>query len=1023
MEQRRYSSDFQRMNFRSNTTGNAFTEENVKAITYFGKSTSRDDPVKTGRFGVGFKSVFAFTATPIIISGDEHFQIHGLYRVREYPYPNDLQRPRTRIILPFNHEDEFPDYVEDWMPRKEAHSKISARLTGLNMSTLLFTRKIREIRWEIDNRSGHYLREDITKDDTRWTTITDGDQLKKYLVFSRVPRWENQEYKAVEIVFAANEKGQIVSADNFLYVLFATTQETHLRFILNGPYRTNPSRETISENDRFNKHLINETCKLMKEALPQLRERNLLTTQFLSVLPNQNDNLRDFYAPLFETIVETFRGQELVPTDDNQYASAVNVLQGPAAIREVITKEELPFLTGRGGVLWAKGVQQNSPADNFLRSLNITSWGWEQLQNVLEEKYDKDTGSYWFNEEDDAWLTVRTDAWLQKLYLRLADAIRRRECSEQTLKNCRIIRVFEGGIQNHAIGSDAYFMKRGYGNFPHVKRAILQGRNQQEKQRMYDSLVALGVSEIGEEEQIDRLLNVYYSKGGSKVEEEQHLEHINTFIKWIKKTNDVRKFKNHTIFFVDGKDNSCKPAECFLDSPFEDTGLEALFGCSAVRMEKLMQPVSKKYKNVNGFVNFAKDVGVMYQLEIREHKATKMQSDAFPVIGNKTSTTVDRDYFINALKGKGKVYWHNKGSQYYVGVLDLTAQRIEISLAVWKALCHAEEKVLRAFYYPNNKNAHEQKRSSSFLVNQLKSCAWIPDKNGRFHSPADITEESLQSNFPFDNRNGWLDAIGFGESAKKQSAEYKKREEQASSLGIPVEVVHYFAGLPEEEREKECRELIDSFKRKAMRRERAQRIPHESIPYDKALSEAFSKPGKEGSNEDRGNGGLSQNPSRRRKKISEEIDTALKNEGDSEDRSYFSVRKNWEGKNDQVRADFVEWYSGRCQICDWTFARRNGEPYFEGLYIVSRTTADWVDRVGNVLCLCAQHGAMFRFGSKEVDEDIIQQVMRLKTNAEGGDSYPAIRMKLCGKPIEIKFAEKHLIDLQEMIRTAQESGV
>ena len=39
--------------------GEPFTEENVKAITYFGKSTSREDLVKTGRFGVGFKSVFA----------------------------------------------------------------------------------------------------------------------------------------------------------------------------------------------------------------------------------------------------------------------------------------------------------------------------------------------------------------------------------------------------------------------------------------------------------------------------------------------------------------------------------------------------------------------------------------------------------------------------------------------------------------------------------------------------------------------------------------------------------------------------------------------------------------------------------------------------------------------------------------------------------------------------------------------------------------------------------------------------
>ena len=47
--------------------GIPFEEENVKAISYFGKGTSRDDLIKTGQFGLGFKSVFAFTKVlPIV---------------------------------------------------------------------------------------------------------------------------------------------------------------------------------------------------------------------------------------------------------------------------------------------------------------------------------------------------------------------------------------------------------------------------------------------------------------------------------------------------------------------------------------------------------------------------------------------------------------------------------------------------------------------------------------------------------------------------------------------------------------------------------------------------------------------------------------------------------------------------------------------------------------------------------------------------------------------------------------------
>ena len=996
--------------------GEPFVEENVKAITYFGKSTSRDDLVKTGHFGVGFKSVFAFTATPIVISGDEHFQIYGLYRVRKHPYPDDFSRSLTRITLPFNHESEHPDYVEDLMSRKKAYSNISTRLTGLNMNTLLFTRNIREIRWEIDGRSGHYLREDDIDDNARWTTITDGEQLLKYLVFSRVPQWRNKKHKAVDIAFAIDEKDQLSPIDDFLYVLFATTQETHLKFILNGPYRTNPSRETISEKNNFNVHLITETCALMKDVLPQLRKWGLLMTQFLSVLPNGNDKLRDFYAPLLDAIVETFHVQELVQTDDNQYASSGDVLQGPAPLREVITKEELPFFIGRDNACWAKGVQQNSRADHFLRGLDIEQWGWKQLQKTLYDKYCRHTDA-----DDDAWLAKRTDSWIQKLYIRLADAIRKDECTKCFLHCCRIIRVLEADEENHVAGLKAYFPKgRSYKDLPQIKREILRGKDQQATQKIQDSLVLLGVSEIGDEERIDLLLETFYDDASAKITDKLHLEHMSTFIKWWEKEKSADKFKKYSIFCVAGKDGFRKPAECFLDLPFEDTGIGALFGCSEIPLVKRMHPVSKKYKEINSFKNFAKDVGVMYALEIREYNATKMQENVFPVIGKKTETTIDRDYFINALNGKG-VYWHAKDSDYYVGDLDLKMKQIELSIAVWKTLCRFVEKKLSAFYRPNNANRNKEKRAPSFLINQLKNCAWIPDKNGRFRLPQDVTRESLHPDFPFDNQNGWLDAIGFGENTKKASEDYKRRKEKASSLGVPVELVDYLYELPEEERKKELKELKAYAKRKDAERKRAQRIQQETIPYHKALSKAFSADSGYTSINSRGGGGSSRNPSHRQDRVSEDIATAIKNEGKLGERFSFTLRKKWKGKNDQVRVALTEWYGGQCQICRKTFTQLSGEPYFEGLYLVPYTTAEWLDRVGNVLCLCPWHSAMFQFGPKEVDEELIHQVMHLKVQADGGDGHPAIRMKLCGNLIKIEFAENHLIDLQEMIKIAQES--
>ena len=46
-----------------------FSIEDVEAITGLGISAKKDDPTSIGKFGVGFKAVFAYTATPEIKSG------------------------------------------------------------------------------------------------------------------------------------------------------------------------------------------------------------------------------------------------------------------------------------------------------------------------------------------------------------------------------------------------------------------------------------------------------------------------------------------------------------------------------------------------------------------------------------------------------------------------------------------------------------------------------------------------------------------------------------------------------------------------------------------------------------------------------------------------------------------------------------------------------------------------------------------------------------------------------------------
>jgi Histidine kinase-, DNA gyrase B-, and HSP90-like ATPase len=81
-----------------------FKIENVDAITSIGFSTKRDDATSIGKFGVGFKAVFAYTETPQIESGDVHFRIRDMV----VPEPDIFSRRsqtggmQTRFILPFD---------------------------------------------------------------------------------------------------------------------------------------------------------------------------------------------------------------------------------------------------------------------------------------------------------------------------------------------------------------------------------------------------------------------------------------------------------------------------------------------------------------------------------------------------------------------------------------------------------------------------------------------------------------------------------------------------------------------------------------------------------------------------------------------------------------------------------------------------------------------------------------------------------------------------------------------------------
>ena len=748
--------------------GIPFSEANVKAITYFGRSTSAEDLVKTGRFGVGFKSVFAFTATPIIFSGEEHFRIHDLYKLDAVQPPADIDRSRTYITLPFNHHKYEPDYVEDHISAADAFGKISKRLKSLDKKTILFTRNIKTIYWSVGKQAGHYRRKDDLHDSYRISSVADevAGNTERFLVFQKDVEIGGEEYKPVEVAFYLNKKKQIKRGASVLYVLFATIQETHLQFLINGPFRTNPSRESIAYDDDFNLHLIGLVSDLWETILETLKTEGMLTMQVFDVLPQEEDALPEFYHPIQERIYDLLRKQAFLPAADGTFVRAQEGVMGAKAIRQVFSNEDISFFLKKD-CKWLQGVSATSRAGRLLQALEVPRWSWDELEDTLETWF-QDRGRYWYYGEDNkerferamAWLSTKSDSWLQQFYILLGKGEEKGNFAklEETpwetgeglfFKDSHLIKQANNGEITFEPISQSRFPKEGYHGC--ISPTILHHEDEKVASQIYHSLRRIGVKEVDAEDEIKVLLEKRYKHaenlGETGRSEEEHLQDMVRFIQFAKEKGTVELFKKYRIFRKDASNRIYQGERIFIDAPLLDTGLNELYEKERKGIE-IRFLLWSGYQELmeQGMLEFARKLGVQTGFIIEKagvylnpykEQLKKTQSSS-----RVTETGINEDYFIPHLSTL------------------LALKNIRLNALLWNTLREVDPHVFVARYRPNQQHATNQ--APSTLAHTLKTTAWIPDENGQFFKPREITEARLHPDFIYDNRSGWLDHLDFG---------------------------------------------------------------------------------------------------------------------------------------------------------------------------------------------------------------------------------------------------------------------
>lgn len=972
-----------------------FTCDNVIAITSFGNSTKRNDPTSIGKFGVGFKAVFAYTNTPEIHSGEFHFRIDDLVVPETDGVPKLTMGDReTRFIFPFDHPTKRAETAVD---------EVESTLRALGDNTLLFLSHIRTIEYALPDGSLGYL-ERIEHPggliEIKASHPGGKDTVSHWLRFQKRVEVidEDGKLKPCQIAIAYrieqdadNKKRRggwkvVPLEPGEVSIYFPAKKETsNLRFHMHAPFASTVARDSVRDCEA-NDQLRDYIAELVVESLSSIRDQGMLTMRFLAVLPNPEDGLSDFYEPIRQAVVNAFTDQPFTPTRSGSHAPATRLYRGPVKIAEVLEDEGLSLVLDCPPEIkaWAANPpQRNQREDRFLESLSMDNWGWAELASGLSLREDEDE-----RKAIEEWIAEQNDDWVIRFYALLGEAHDQPGVSLELSEDYQIIRVEAEDGHKHVSASQA-FLPPDEGAMVPINVCILKNsllsRSQSSASRLYVErfLERIGVKPYDNKAIVKLTLDGYRDRTKPS-SPEGHIADVKGFIGyWQENKSDAEIFSDIDFLYCDVPSSSERfevlktPSSIYMDDPYCSAGLRDLFENHHSWVSRPKYRISDRYKELNGFVDFSKSVGVMLQLEIAKYHATEMQPEYFSKTGKSTKNTRDEDYYINGL------YWRRKSSVWYIGSLNLdefvNISSSSLSLLVWKTMCQADPAQLTAVYVPNQARQSQIKIKSSYLVEYLKARKWIPDQEGVFHFPADINQDSLHPGFLFDNRNGWLTAIGFGESSKKRSDEYKSKNEAAKGLG-------FTSAEEAEEIGKLLKDTGASIEDLRVYCDQCQRtsLPEASVP----------------------------NPEKRRSGVLEHRDNAPDKESIRRERSLIpGTRK----ETEIARAYLRELYRNEsdqlvCQCCHTEMPFKVKDDYYFEAVVCLKLEQRYYE---NRLALCPTCAAMYKH-ALETDESVICQAI---VENPADDTAPSvdIPIRLAGNDRELHFVGKHWFDLKTLL--------
>ena len=1000
-----------------------FSLADVESITGIGNSTKKDDATQIGKFGIGFKAVFAYTTRPEIRSADNSFAIVDLF-VPE-PLDNAGEAGLTSFAFPFDRAEK---------PADVAVVEVERGLRELDEKTLLFLNGIKSITYTLPSGEVGLIERQPVDDlivniiashadelvESKWmrlvgpaTVYHSGPSPLTVAAAFQLEEIEAPTPKGTRRNVGSPEQSvrpihRIVPvAEGDVSIYFPAAKETSgLRFHIHAPFASTVARDSVRD-DPENHQLVDDIGSLIVSHLPTLRDNGMLDESLLAALPNSEDALAHPYRLIRDALVAAFDVQELTPVRGGGFGPATSLVSSPSEFRNWLDPSDLPTLLDLADIQagkpprWIRDL--SGRAGRFLNGLATIEFGWRELGAVLGAIREHTSYGYVDGhfvamktptaEKLETWrrlLESKSDDAVLRLYQLIGHGLDEREVKHD-LKSIPLIRLRQRDRLDHVKGPDTFLPSSRSDNVQArvpVELAYFDDDDDSKRaSRLRSFYSATGTKRWDEKARIEARLRKYAGESREVPEDEdselsKHLDDVKAFAIFGLNNRASAKTLFADVKFLlsphpDGSLLWVCPGDTYMDDPFETTGLSALHEWTKDSSdedddeeESWNEPtrfsVAGIYLQIESIEEFLRLVGAASNIQIESSSVYQNPQYSYSWWNGKRRSdyTVTRD-------------WDIPDFDQIVVVAEPT-----LLTTLWRTVATAPLDRASARFQANNSS--QSHTLESRICQRLKQTPWIPGPDGQLKRPREVTLETLPQDWAQPSATSLASALDFGYEARLHEMQESAQSAHAKALGIELDDVELVKELQEAGfTDDELRELA---------RERRRKLDFPEIASD--------------------------DPERR--SALAEIDAA----GAPEHQTEIRLRSVSVGQSEateesktylrqQYTTDQEEMF---CQGCHEILPFKvKGTWYFEAVQF-ARGRAKV--HPANHIALCPLCAALYKHTLQTKTSDLVDSLLELPVaKRQGSVRLPVL---INDRRVELRFTGKHAIDLQAALRAAGE---